>query len=121
MRYCAAAGCETLIDKGQYCDEHRPKKKKQRFDSNNKSFYRSQVWNDARTYVLQRDRHTCQSCGKFVMGKQAHVHHIVPIRENPELKLDVNNLILYCNKCHKKIEDEQSPPTRNKKYSGLWG
>lgn len=59
-----------------------------------------------REVIYERDRGCCKRCGKFVFGRKAHVHHIVPIKNNPLLKLDPNNLILLCSECHPIVEQE---------------
>jgi 5-methylcytosine-specific restriction protein A len=41
-----------------------------------------------------------------VFGKQAHAHHIVPIQIDPSKRLDSDNIILLCNKCHPIVEKE---------------
>ncbi|MCR2018076.1 MULTISPECIES: HNH endonuclease [Bacillus subtilis group] len=117
MRYCIHDGCRTLLEEGSYyCDQHRPRKKgrkQNKFQSANKSFYRSDAWKAMREYIYQRDGGTCNECGRFVFGQNAHIHHVIPISKQPELKLDETNLILLCPKCHAKIENQekQSPPS----------
>lgn len=106
MKYCNEQGCRTLIATGRYCIDHKRKYKKKPWQSNNKSFYRSQAWIDLKGFVYQRDRGMCQRCRKFVFGKDAHSHHIVPIRVNPKLKLVADNITLLCSKCHMVVEDE---------------
>ena len=47
----------------------------------------------------------CQVC--YENGKLTgvdHVHHIQPIRDAPQLRLDWNNLMSVCKRCHKEIE-----------------
>ncbi|MCY8971464.1 HNH endonuclease [Bacillus atrophaeus] len=121
MRYCISNGCTSLVEEGTYyCADHKPRKRKRNgFQSPNKSFYRTEEWKDMRSYVYQRDKGVCQCCGKFVFGRDAHVHHIEPISERPDLKLDEENLILYCPKCHAEEENKnkkKSPPTIFQKY-----
>lgn len=106
MKYCAEQGCKTLISKGRYCENHRRRKKEKPVYSVNKSFYRTQAWKDLVADVYERDKGCCQRCGKFVFGRKAHAHHIVPIQINPKLKLDPDNIMLLCNKCHPIVEAE---------------
>lgn len=111
MKYCDFNGCTNKIIKGAYCDEHKraaPRKKKQKniYHHENKSFYNSDAWKSMRSYVYERERGCCQRCGSFVFGRRAHVHHVVPIKKNPLLKLDSNNLRLLCNVCHTIEENE---------------
>jgi 5-methylcytosine-specific restriction enzyme A len=115
MKYCDFNGCTSKISKGKYCDDHkrskqsarRVQKKKEIYHHNNKAFYRSDAWKAMRAYVYERERGCCQSCGVFVFGRKAHVHHIVPIAKNETLKLEENNLMLLCPTCHVAIENEE--------------
>jgi 5-methylcytosine-specific restriction enzyme A len=128
MRYCCYNGCSNKVTEGLYCKEHRLKKKKRKrksiYHHENKSFYNSDEWKSMRSFIYERDKGCCRRCGKFVFGKHAHVHHIVPIKKNPLLKLDPNNLMLLCPQCHTIVENEEeqktvfpsyfnSPPTQN--------
>ncbi len=107
MKYCGEQGCKTLISKGRYCIDHRRRRtKKNNYRHNNKSFYNSSAWQQVSDYVYERDKGCCQRCGKFVFGRDAHRHHIIPVRKAPELKLDVENITLLCSKCHVIVENE---------------
>ena len=72
----------------------------------NKSFYRTKAWQDVADFVYERENGCCQRCGRFVFGRQAHRHHIIPIKKNEMLKLDPNNIRLLCPKCHVIEENE---------------
>lgn len=110
MKYCSFDGCTKKIESGTYCDDHQSRRKskvkKDIYHHDNKPFYRSQAWKDMRDFVYQREGGCCQRCGRFVFGRQAHIHHIVPIKDNGALKLDPNNLMLLCSKCHPIVENE---------------
>jgi len=114
MKYCEFNGCTNKIAKGAYCDEHKrskksaakSKKQKDIYHHENKSFYKTDGWKTTRDFVYERDGGCCQRCGKFVFGRSAHVHHKIPIKKNPLLRLDLNNLMLLCPKCHIKEENE---------------
>ena len=110
MKYCDFNGCSCKISKGRYCPEHaaskKQRKKKDIYHHENKSFYKSDAWKTTRDFVYERDLGCCQRCGKFVHGRSAHVHHKVPVKKNPLMKLDLNNLILLCPKCHIKEENK---------------
>ena len=67
-------------------------------------------------YVLCRDKHTCQSCGKKT-GKK-HVHHVIWRRDGgadtPE------NLITLCESCHTKVHSSsRSNKAIVNKFEGL--
>ena len=72
----------------------------------------------------------CQRCGRFVFGRSAHVHHVIPIKEDSTLKLEENNLRLLCPVCHTIEENEDKPKKVFPSYFGspyqklkipLWG
>lgn len=106
MKYCGEQGCTTLITSGRYCVDHKRRRVKPSWQSKNKSFYNTRAWKDLVAFVYERDKGCCRRCKKFVFGKRAHAHHIVPIQINPSLKLDANNIMLLCNKCHPIVEEE---------------
>jgi 5-methylcytosine-specific restriction enzyme A len=105
MKYCGEQGCKTLISNGRYCDNHKRKSYKVH-QSKYKSFYSSQAWRDLKAYCYQRDGGRCIRCHRFVFGKTSQHHHKVPIRVRPNLKLDEDNIITVCPKCHSILEQE---------------
>lgn len=58
---------------------------------------RSGKWKSVRsTFLKQHDK--CAACGS---KKNLEVHHIIPVHVNPELELDMDNLVTLCsNSCH---------------------
>ena len=110
MKYCGYDGCTNKIERGTYCNEHKPShkanKKKSAYHHENKAFYRTQAWSDVADFVYEREGGRCQRCGRFVFGKQAHRHHVIPIKKNNMLKLDPNNIRLLCPTCHVIEENE---------------
>lgn len=80
------------------------------------SFYKSTDWDIAREKSLTRDRYTCQFfLGKWNDGvhfpkrikpvRANTVHHIISIKERPDLCLDIDNLISLSFIAHEIIED----------------
>ncbi|KAA0965836.1 HNH endonuclease [Sporosarcina sp. ANT_H38] len=118
MKYCDFNGCDSKIERGRYCSDHMrdmPKKKKKKdkvsiYHHENKSFYNSKLWKATRSYVYDRERGCCQRCKSFVFGRNAHVHHVIPIKKDITLRLEVNNLMLLCPVCH--IEEENKIGTQ---------
>ena len=60
-------------------------------------------WDAIAKEVRERDRFTCQFCGKL---RSTNVHHIIPRRMGIDNSL--NNLITLCSSCHFKIEQKTS-------------
>lgn len=48
--------------------------------------------------ILIRDNYTCQLCNK--VGGTMHVHHLVPVNEDPSLLEQPSNLVSLCKECH---------------------
>ena len=57
-------------------------------------FYCSTV---VKPLILKRDSHKCQLCGS---GVHLEIHHISPIKIDPDLILNPTNLITLCHECH---------------------
>lgn len=76
-----------------------------------KAFRNSKKWQDKREYIKLRDNYCCQVCvrGLYEPGRQYEtenisVHHIVPLAEDYEKRLDDDNLITVCSKHHEMAE-----------------
>lgn len=73
-------------------------------------------WNPAkRSFVRNRDNHTCQHPGceitskkhkQIYSGRELHVHHLLKARDvdDPEIRNDPKNLVTLCIKHHKRYE-----------------
>ena len=85
-------------------------------DKEAKKFYNSTMWKHKRMQILERDHYECQDCrkrlrdavaaGDILRGEEKkirraeEVHHIVELKEHPELGLEEYNLISLCVPCH---------------------
>lgn len=93
---------------------------------NTNKFYNSTDFDIAREKVLIRDKYKCQ----FFLGKWNDgihfpnkikivdantVHHIIPIKERPDLALDINNMISLSFEAHEIIEDRHRWTWRKRK------
>lgn len=89
-------------------------------------FYNSTDWDELREKVLKRDKGKCQFfLGKWNDGKHfpVHlkiidantVHHIIPIRERPDLALVESNCISLSFEAHEIIEERHRWSWRKKK------
>ena len=71
-------------------------------------FRRSKQWRMTRDYILQRDGYLCQECrrmGRYTIATE--VHHIVPLWQDGDKRLDDDNLISLCHRCHMRMEPER--------------
>ena len=53
-----------------------------------------------REIVHVRDRNSCRKCGLFVGETGGNVHHCIPKKRGHHVRWALNNLILFCPKCH---------------------
>lgn len=73
------------------------------------NFYKTKNWIEKRKKILRRDEYLCANCRRFGRTIQATtVHHIYPFELYPELKLESNNLISLCEKCHNEMHDREN-------------
>ena len=90
------------------------------------AFYKSTDWDIAREKRLEIDKHACQFfLGNFddgihkpykIMLKKADtVHHKIPLKERPDLALDLDNLVSLSFEAHEIIEDRHRFYFRRKK------
>ena len=71
-------------------------------------FYKTGEWKAKRKAILDRDNHECQLCKEQGECSRATiVHHIVPLEDNWELRLDDDNLISVCSSHHNKEHPEK--------------
>lgn len=68
-------------------------------------------WSEMREYILHRDRRLCLCCLAELPGtdikyqtERLSVHHITPLVEDYEKRLDENNLITVCTPHHEMCE-----------------
>ncbi len=61
----------------------------------------SPEYQEWRRTVLERDNYTCQHCEKT--GGRLVVHHIKTFKMNIELRMDPDNGVVLCNKCHETL------------------
>jgi len=86
-------------------------------DSLSNKFRRSRKWRNKRNDVLIRDKGLCQLCirnlydtfGKIYNNPRIEVHHIEPIVDSYELRLEASNLISLCVYHHKRADRGEIP------------
>ncbi len=93
---------------------------------NTNAFYNSTDFDIAREKVLARDKGKCQFfLGKWNDGKHFPqkikiidantVHHIIPIKQRPDLALDINNMVSLSFEAHEIIEERHRWTWRKKR------
>lgn len=65
----------------------------------NHKIRQSTEYKDWRTQVFERDRFKCQRCSR--LGGELRAHHIQPFAEKKDLRMNVDNGITLCLKCHR--------------------
>lgn len=67
-------------------------------------FYKQERWYRVRKEALQLHRYRCAHCKTDLRdaGKQAQVHHIIPLEQAPHRGFDLFNLEPLCIQCHNK-------------------
>ncbi|HDZ25292.1 MAG TPA: hypothetical protein ENH65_02135 [Candidatus Aminicenantes bacterium] len=80
-------------------------------------FYSSRKWKSVCSKVWERDKATCQRCGKRKIkeDEEFHIHHIVSF-ENDELRAELDNLVLLCLHCHRWIHSGEN--AKNEFFGG---
>lgn len=107
----------------QYCGivprGHQCKYKKSRQKSGDRQsdrFRNTKVWQLKREEIKQRDRHLCQVCLanlyntiNWLNYKGVEVHHITPMQEDYNRRLDNDNLISLCSYHHHMADNGEIP------------
>jgi 5-methylcytosine-specific restriction endonuclease McrA len=66
------------------------------------------IFEEIKRRVRQRDKYTCQMCGKKPKSyKGLNVHHIQKWADRPSLRFNSENLITLCWTCHNKIKGKE--------------
>ncbi|MGM8213558.1 HNH endonuclease [Virgibacillus sp. W0430] len=107
LKPCKEFGCSNLTRKS-YCKIHEKNAGKTAREYNKygrdsviDSFYKSRAWQRVRALAYARDYGLCQRCktrGHLVMANV--VHHIVEVKVDWSLRLDLGNLESLCHSCH---------------------
>ncbi len=105
---CHQPGCPKLVKDGSgYCELHKKQNEKAYDTARGTPAERGYdpLWAKVRDMYLA-EHPLCEPCLKannIVPAKIAH--HIKPVREYSELRLDMSNLMAVCVSCHNKIEN----------------
>lgn len=94
--------CGRIHPKGYICPL-KPVRRKGR--SNADRFRCTSAWQKKRAYIAARDRHLCRIClANGIYSHDIQVHHITPLAEDYDKRLDDDNLISLCPLHHEQAE-----------------
>jgi 5-methylcytosine-specific restriction enzyme A len=116
---CAKTRCPQLVmPPTRWCPQHaeygRERTKTDRGGTTAQRGY-DKDWEHIRESVMVRDRRTCQLHlfdGRPIPATS--VHHVRPVAEFPELRLDPDNCVALCDDCHASEDNKRRRglPTR---------
>ncbi len=105
--------CGRVHDSKYNCG-HKPVRKKIR--TTQSSFRSTEAWKRKSLEIRDRDHYLCQVCTRNLYGtvnrynnRQIEVHHIIPLAEDYDRRLDNNNLISLCAMHHEIAESGGIP------------
>ena len=107
--YCRYPGCNQLVDTG-YCIQHKQPVSQQEIDRHrhDNEVYGNTVWRRLRRIKLSANP-LCELCLiKGIVVQAEQVDHIIPVSQQPELKLVYENLQSLCETCHSKKTREEN-------------
>ena len=109
--------CGRIHD-SQYDCPMKPKRWKQRKESKANSFRHTYAWKQKRDTIVKRDYQMCRICNEGSYGdfsrtrdpkEPLQVHHIEPLEECYDRRLDEENLITVCWQHHEMAEAGKIP------------
>ncbi|OUL20195.1 HNH endonuclease [Nostoc sp. 106C] len=71
---------------------------------------RIRIPSEVRTYVFQRDKYQCQSCGKTTLETDLTIDHIIPLSLSG--RNDLSNLQTLCASCNQQKTNHIDPRFR---------
>ena len=108
-RMVSCSRCGRIHPAGQ-CSRPAPRAPKKNREPN--KFRSTWAWTQKSLEIRERDHYMCQACffgldgcGQRINTENLSVHHIRPLREAPEKKLDGRNLITLCDEHHEQAEE----------------
>ena len=108
---CSRCG---IVKRGHICPYKTYRKKEKNTEAD--KFRKSKAWTNKSIEIRQRDRYLCRVCeanlyntiNQFNYNK-LEVHHITPVAEEYNKRLNNDNLITLCNYHHKLAEAGEIP------------
>nr|WP_040436991.1 HNH endonuclease signature motif containing protein [Clostridium sartagoforme] len=95
--------CEVKVEEERKQNIRYYKQTTYERDSKYNKFYKSKGWNMVRQLAIVRDHALCKDClNNNKITPYNTVHHIIPIKDDWNKRLDINNLICLCESCHQR-------------------
>ena len=111
MITCSRCG---IVPRGHKCPYKTYTKKA--YDTEADKFRKTKRWTNKSIEIRQRDRYLCRVCMANLYNtiqqfnySELDVHHIVPVNEDYNKRLDNDNLISLCRYHHKMADDGKIP------------
>ena len=111
LKTCKMCG---VVPEGHICPYKKTRTKNS--DKQSDQFRKTKRWTDKSIEIRQRDKYLCQVCLRnlhntfsFLNYKTVEVHHITPINEDYNRRLDNDNLITLCSYHHKMADKGDIP------------
>jgi predicted restriction endonuclease len=103
-----------VVQEGHICPYRKSRQKNS--DRQSDKFRKTKLWTNKSIEIRQRDKFLCQICLRnlyntlsFLNFKTVEVHHITPINEDYNRRLDNDNLISLCSYHHKMADKGDIP------------
>jgi 5-methylcytosine-specific restriction protein A len=104
LRPCSVLGCIALTFKGNTCEAHRREQQRTYDDQRGSPTTRGYDSHWRRLRLAKLSANPFCEIRTHCRGMIAtEVHHQLSIRERPDLRLDINNLLSSCKPCHSAI------------------
>ena len=97
QKLTVVGGKRKQVDFDSRSEEYKSyNKTRWNYDKKLTRFYNSSAWRSTSKLVLLRDDYVCQMCG----GEATMVDHIIPIKQDWNRRLDLDNLQASCKACN---------------------
>ena len=98
--YYACSRCGKIHPKGYIC---KVEKKRYKYSYKESKLRSKSAWTDKSKQIREDANYLCEVCkDKGIYNyRNVEVHHILKLRERPDLLLDNYNLICLCKDCHR--------------------
>lgn len=96
--------CGRVVDRRHDCSRRPRRKRYERAEAERGRY--TYAWEKKSLEIRERSMYMCAVCkdqGR-VSCEGLEVHHIIPLRERPDLLLDDSNLVCLDEDCHEKAE-----------------